>query len=134
MLKRLLFPLTLLLCLAVATTSCRDDDDGLIDLPEELVSGPIRISVPENPWRIKSAADYYAFYVECQGSGWIATCESEWLTLTPTEGSESQYIRFDVEEHGTLCPRGGHYYCRCQGAGHLQGAGTHPSVGLQRRG
>lgn len=99
MLKRLLFPLTLLLCLAVATTSCRDDDDGLIDLPEELVSGPIRISVPENPWRIKSAADYYAFYVECQGSGWIATCESEWLTLTPTEGSESQYIRFDVEEN-----------------------------------
>ena len=76
MLKRLLFPLTLLLCLAVATTSCRDDDDGLIDLPEELVSGPIRIS-----------------------SGWIATCESEWLTLTPTEGSESQYIRFDVGEN-----------------------------------
>ena len=67
MLKRLLFPLTLLLCLAVATTSCRDDDDGLIDLPEELVSGPIRISVPENPWRIKRVADYYAFYVECQG-------------------------------------------------------------------
>lgn len=99
MLKRLLFPLTLLLCLAVATTSCRDDDDGLIDLPEELVSGPIRISVPENPWRIKRAADYYAFYVECQGSGWIATCESEWLTLTPTEGSESQYIRFDVGEN-----------------------------------
>lgn len=99
MLKRLLFPLTLLLCLAVATTSCRDDDDGLIDLPEELVSGPIRISVPENPWRIKSAADYYAFYVECQGSGWIATCESEWLTLTPTGGSESQYIRFDVGEN-----------------------------------
>lgn len=99
MLKRLLFPLTLLLCLAVATTSCRDDDDGLIDLPEELVSGPIRISVPENPWRIKRVADYYAFYVECQGSGWIATCESEWLTLTPTEGSESQYIRFDVEEN-----------------------------------
>lgn len=99
MLKRIFFPLTLLLCLVVATTSCRDDDDELIDLPEELVSGPIRISVPENPWRIKSAADYYALYVECQGSGWIATCESEWLTLTPTEGSESQYIRFDVEEN-----------------------------------
>lgn len=99
MLKRLLFPLTLLLCLAVATASCRDDDDELIDLPEELVSGPIRISVPENPWRIKRAADYYALYVECQGSGWIATCESEWLTLTPTEGSESQYMRFDVEEN-----------------------------------
>lgn len=99
MLKRIFFPLTLLLCLAVATTSCRDDDDGLIDLPEELVSGPIRISVPENPWRIKRAADYYAFYVECQGSGWIATCESEWLTLTSTEGSESQYIRFDVGEN-----------------------------------
>lgn len=98
MLKRIFFPLTLLLCLVVATTSCRDDDDP-IDLPEELVSGPIRISVPENPWRIKSAADYYALYVECQGSGWIATCESEWLTLTPTEGSESQYIRFDVEEN-----------------------------------
>lgn len=99
MLKRLLFPLTLLLCLAVATASCRDDDDELIDLPEELVSGPIRISVPENPWRIKRAADYYALYVECQGSSWIATCESEWLTLTPTEGSESQYMRFDVEEN-----------------------------------
>lgn len=99
MLKRIFFPLTLLLCLAVATASCRDDDDGLIDLPNELVSGPIRISVPENPWRIKRAADYYALYVECQGSGWIATCESEWLTLTPTEGSESQYIRFDVEEN-----------------------------------
>ena len=99
MLKRIFFPLTLLLCLVVATTSCRDDDDELIDLPEELVSGPIRISVPENPWRIKSAADYYALYVECQGSGWIASCESEWLTLTPTEGSESQYIRFDVEEN-----------------------------------
>ena len=98
MLKRIFFPLTLLLCLVVATTSCRDDDDP-IDLPEELVSGPIRISVPENPWRIKSAADYYALYVECQGSGWIATCESEWLTLTPTEGNESQYIRFDVEEN-----------------------------------
>lgn len=99
MLKRIFFPLTLLLCLVVATASCRDDDDELIDLPDELVSGPIRISVPENPWRIKRAADYYALYVECQGSGWIATCESEWLTLTPTEGSESQYIRFDVEEN-----------------------------------
>lgn len=99
MLKRIFFPLTLLLCLVVVTTSCRDDDDELIDLPEELVSGPIHISVPENPWHIKSAADYYALYVECQGSGWIATCESEWLTLTPTEGSESQYIRFDVEEN-----------------------------------
>ncbi len=99
MLKRILFPFTLLFCLIITMNSCRDDEDDIIDLPEELVSGPIRISVPENPWHIKRTADYYALYVECQGSGWMATCESEWLTISPAEGTESQYIRFDVEEN-----------------------------------
>ena len=49
--------------------------------------------------RDRRTADYYALYVECQGSGWMATCESEWLTISPAEGTESQYIRFDVEEN-----------------------------------
>ena len=77
MLKRLIFPLTLLLCIAVATTSCRADDDGLLDLPAELVSGPISISVPEHPWRIQRAADCYAFSVAWHDSGWIAPSDTE---------------------------------------------------------
>lgn len=77
--------------------SCRDDEGFTDEL--ELVSGPIRVLVPENPWRIQREADSYSFYVECEGSGWVASTESEWVTLTPSSGQESQYLRFDVEEN-----------------------------------
>lgn len=95
--KFILLKTTLLFTLLAGLTACGDDD---VIEETTLVSGPVSISVPQNPWYIPAQADFYMFLVESQGDSWTASTESEWLTLETTQGLRgSTYLRFSVEEN-----------------------------------
>lgn len=95
--KNSILKTALLLILLTGITACQDDD--VID-ETVLVSGPVSISVPQNPWHIPAQADFYMFYVESQGYAWTASTESDWLTLETTQGQHGgSYLNFSVEEN-----------------------------------
>lgn len=92
--KRILYPILWLGCL-LFIAACSDDEPA----SDVLRAGSITIYVDSNPWRIPARADRYSIYMESDGSGWTATCESEWVTLSATAGSGSDYLHFEVTEN-----------------------------------
>ena len=95
--KNILIEIMLLFILPVCFVACHDDE--VIEETSQQ-SGPIRVSVPQKPWYISSQADFYMFLIESQGCGWIASTESEWLTLETAQGTQgSTYFRFSVREN-----------------------------------
>lgn len=95
--KNILIEIILLFILPVCFVACHDDE---VIEETTLQSGPIRVSVPQNPWYISSQADFYMFLIESQGCGWTASTESEWLTLETAQGTQgSTYFRFSVREN-----------------------------------
>lgn len=92
--KRILHHILCLGCLLLAV-ACSDDEPA----DDVLHAGSVTIYVDNNPWRIPAQADRYSLYLESEGSGWTATCESEWLTLSATSGAGNDYLHFEVTEN-----------------------------------